>query len=103
GSGSSAMPTRITSMTLARGVLHDVALASRRLAETQEKLSSGKELTRPSDNPAAVARALQLRAEMEGAKQHQRTVSEAQGWADVTDSALSTIADALQRARELVI
>jgi flagellar hook-associated protein 3 FlgL len=97
------MPTRITTQTLTRGVLDDVARASIRLARTQQKLSSGKELTRPSDDPAAVARALMLRSTMEGAQEHQRTVSEAQGWADVTDSALATVASALQRTRELVI
>jgi flagellar hook-associated protein 3 FlgL len=97
------MPTRITSLTLSRGVLDDVARASSRLAKTQEKLSSGKELTRPSDDPSAVARALRLRTEMEGAQQFQRNVAEAQGWADVTDSALETVSDALQRARELVV
>jgi flagellar hook-associated protein 3 FlgL len=97
------MATRITTLTLTRGVLDDVAQASLRLARTQQKLSSGKELTRPSDDPSAVARALQLRTEMEGAQQFQRNVGEAQGWADVTDAALETINDALQRTRELVI
>ena len=97
------MPTRITAQTLTRGVLDDVARASTRLAKTQQKLSSGKELTRPSDDPTAVARALQLRSAMEGAQQYRRTVSEAQGWADVTDSALDTISSALQRTRELVV
>jgi flagellar hook-associated protein 3 FlgL len=97
------MPTRITSLTLSRGVLADVTRASTRLARTQEKLASGRELTRPSDDPSAVARALLLRTEMEGAQQFQRNVSEAQGWAEVTDSALETVSDALQRARELVV
>ena len=36
------------------------------------KLSSGKELTRPSDDPAAVGKALLLRSSVEGTKQHQR-------------------------------
>jgi flagellar hook-associated protein 3 FlgL len=97
------MTTRITSLTLGRGVLDDVARASARLAKTQAKLSSGRELTRPSDDPAAVARALRLRTELEGTQQFRRNVSEAQGWSDVTDSALETIGDALQRARELVV
>ena len=97
------MGTRITSMTLARNILSDITYANSRLSRTQQKLSSGKELTRPSDDPAAVGRALQLRTEMEGAQQYQRTVAEGTGWADVTDSALTTITSALQRARELVV
>lgn len=94
---------RVTSLMLSRGVLDDVSRASQQLARTQQKLSSGKQLTRPSDDPPAVGRALQLRAEMEGAQQLQRNVAEGQGWTDVTDSALETINDSLQRVRELVI
>ena len=97
------MTMRITSLSLSRGVLDDVQRASLRLAKTQQKLSSGKELTRPSDDPPAVGRALQLRAEMEGASQLQRNASEALGWSDVTDSVLRTINDNLQRARELTV
>jgi flagellar hook-associated protein 3 FlgL len=97
------MPMRITALSLSRGVLDDVARASTRLAKTQQKLASGKELSRPSDDPTAVARALQLRTEMESAQQLQRDVSDAQGWADVTDTALTTIVDAIHRSRELVV
>jgi flagellar hook-associated protein 3 FlgL len=97
------MPMRVTSLSLSRGVLDDVARASNRLAKTQQKLASGKELNRPSDDPTAVARALQLRGEMESAQQLQRNVAEGIGWTSVTESALSTIVDALHRARELTV
>jgi flagellar hook-associated protein 3 FlgL len=97
------MPSRITTTTMARRILADVAAANYRLVRTQERLASGKELTRPSDNPAAVGRAIHLRREMEAAKQHQRNASEAQGWTEVTDSALSSIADLLMRVRELTV
>lgn len=97
------MTSRITTLTLARGVLDDVNVASRRLSKTQEQLASGKLLNRPSDDPTAVARAITLRSELEGIQQHSKNVGEAQGWEDVTDSALAGLGDALQRVRELVV
>ena len=97
------MATRVTTLTLSRGVLADTTAASLRLARTQQKLASGKELVRPSDDPSAVARAIELRTQMEGAQNYQRTVSDAQGWATVTDSALETMVTSLQRARELTL
>jgi flagellar hook-associated protein 3 FlgL len=97
------MSMRVTTLMLSRGVLSDVGAASQRLARTQEKLASGRELNRPSDDPSAVARSIEMRNVIEGAQQHQRTVGEAQGWADVTDSALETINDGLQRIRELTL
>jgi flagellar hook-associated protein 3 FlgL len=95
--------TRITSTMLARGVLADLDANRARMSKTQEQLSSGKLLTRPSDDPAAVGRALQYRKDIEATQQYQRSASEAQGWSDVTDSALRTINDALQRVRDLVV
>jgi flagellar hook-associated protein 3 FlgL len=97
------MSMRISTLMLSRGVLDDVGAASHRLARTQQKLASGRELTRPSDDPSAVARAIKWRADMEGTQAHQRTVGEALGWAEVTDAALETINDALQRTRELTL
>ncbi len=97
------MSTRVTTLSLSRGILDDVNRASRRVVESQQKLSSGRALTRPSDDPTAVARAIALRSELEGAQQHGRNVEDAQAWADVTDSALHSITDALQRARELLV
>ena len=95
--------TRITHTTLSRRILDDASAASTRLQATQRKLSSGRELTRPSDDPTAVARAIELRGELEGAQQGRRNVDEASGWTDVTDSALSSITEALQRAREQIV
>jgi len=97
------MTQRITSSMLSRRVIDDVALASYRVSRLQQKLSSGKELQRPSDDPTAVTRALALRSDLEGVAQHRRNVSEALGWTDVTDAALDSIGDALQRVRELVV
>ena len=97
------MPIRTTSLSLSRGVLADVAKANQRLARTQEKLSSGKDLMRPSDDPTRVARSLQLRTEMEGVRQYQNTVGEALGWTSVTETALNQIAEALHRVREMTV
>jgi flagellar hook-associated protein 3 FlgL len=95
--------SRITSMTMARNVLSDLNAANARLTKTQSQLSSGKLLNRPSDSSSEVARAIQLRTDIEATQQYQQNAGEATGWTDVTDSALSSIADVLLRARELAV
>ena len=95
--------TRITSNTLARNVLADINAANARMSKAQEQLSSGKLLTKPSDDPAAVGRALQYRKDIEATQQFQRNAGEAEGWTDVTDSALATIGDAMLRLRDLTV
>ncbi|HZO37200.1 MAG TPA: flagellar hook-associated protein FlgL [Solirubrobacteraceae bacterium] len=94
---------RITDATLIRTVLGDIAGLEGRLSSTQARLSSGKQLTQPSDDPYATGRALGLRADLAATRQHGANVDEASSWADVTDNALSGISDVVSRARELLV
>jgi flagellar hook-associated protein 3 FlgL len=88
---------------MTRSVLSDIQDVSSRLAKTHEKLSSGKELTKPSDDPYATGRALQYRAELAQNQQHQKAVDEANAWQNVTDTALSSINDVVLRVRDLAV
>jgi flagellar hook-associated protein 3 FlgL len=97
------MSTRITSSMISRSVLNDLNEVSQRLAKTQQRMSSGKQITRPSDDPYGTSRALSLRSDVAGTQQYQRNVGEATAWQSVTDSALSKITESVQRARDLAI
>ncbi|MEA2469888.1 MAG: flagellar hook-associated protein 3 FlgL [Thermoleophilaceae bacterium] len=97
------MSTRITGNMISRSVLSDLNDISTRLAKTQERMSSGKQITRPSDDPYGTSRALSLSSDVAGTQQYQRNVSEATAWENVTDAALSKITDAVHRARELAV
>jgi flagellar hook-associated protein 3 FlgL len=97
------MSSRVTNSMISRSVLADLNEVSQRLAKTQRKLSSGKELMRPSDDPYGASRALTMRSSLEGSRQYQRNVGEAIGWQEVTDVALSKMSDTVMRVRELVV
>lgn len=95
--------SRITSSMIHRGVLADLNEVSTRVSRTQLKLSSGKEILRPSDDPFGTGRALGLRSELDGLEQYRRNTADAEGWTTATDTALGTITDIAQRARELLL
>lgn len=95
--------TRITNMMVARSVLSDLNDVSTKLSQTQQRLSSGKQITRPSDDPYGTSRALSLSSDLSGVQQYQRNAGEAEAWQNITDAALSSINDAVQRARELTV
>ncbi len=97
------MTDRITQSMLSTTLLADLQTITDKLARTQGKLSSGKEIQKPSDDPFATARALQFRAELASNKQYQSNVGEASSWQDATDTALSSIDELVQRARDLVV
>jgi len=86
-----------------RAILADLNTVSGKLARTQEKAASGKEINRPSDDPFNASRAMALREEIDGLVQYQRNVSDAAGWQDATEAALADVTSAIQRARELVV
>ena len=97
------MSTRITNGMISRSVLSDLNRADLQLNATQRRLSSGRQITKPSDDPYGTSRAMVLRNDLEGNRQYQRNISDAQAWTSVTDTALGKIGDTLSRVRELTV
>jgi flagellar hook-associated protein 3 FlgL len=94
---------RITSSMIHRGVLADLNSVASKIADTQRKMATGKELTRPSDDPYAVGHALGLRTELEGLTQFRRNAAEAESWTAASDSALGRLTDIVHRSHELLL
>ena len=74
-----------------------------RLAQTQEKLSTGKNLNRPSDSPTDATTSMKIRVQVAQAGQYVRNAQNGIGWLDVTDTMLSGMSDNLRRAGELAL
>ena len=76
------------------------------MAEMQkatEKVSSTKELNRPSDNPADVRSAVQLHDTLSEIGQFLRNIDAATSKVSAMDTALSSAGDLIQRANELAL
>jgi flagellar hook-associated protein 3 FlgL len=97
------MTMRITQGMTNRQVLHDLGATKARLAQEQREISSGKRITRPSDDPFGAGRTLQLAGELEGYKQFKSNVDDGTGWVTATETALGQITNIVQRARELLV
>ena len=97
------MTMRITTSMLQRNVLADLNSVSDKLSKLQMKSASGKEISRPSDDPYHAARAMALRQSLEGNRQYQRNVEDAQGWATMTEDGLDDITSNASLARDLLV
>jgi flagellar hook-associated protein 3 FlgL len=95
--------TRITSSMVQRNILADLNKVSERLTKTQAKAASGKEITKPSDDPYNTARAMATRQDLAATQQFQRNVQDAKSWQDASETALSSITDSVQLARDLFV
>jgi flagellar hook-associated protein 3 FlgL len=90
---------RSVSMRALAGLQSDLAA----MAKTQQELSSGSRISKPSDDPAGTVEALLTRSTIAQTRQHQRSAQDGLGWLGTADSALSTITGDLQRIRTLLV
>ena len=94
---------RITQRTVAQRSTGNLQLALRRLSQTQEKLSSGRELSRPSDNPVGTVSALRFRADIRKTEQYVRNAEDGLGWLGAADQTLTTAMEQIRRVRDLTL
>ncbi len=73
------------------------------LFRTQQQLSSGKRINRPSDDPSGAAQLVGLSESLKVTRQYQRNIDSIRSRLELEDSSLAAVGDALQRARELTI
>ncbi len=81
--------------------LRSLQSALGRLVDTEQKIASGKRISKPSDAPMDVALATQLRAERDANERHLRTLGDARAWLAVQDNALQSASALLARVEQL--
>ncbi|BCV20776.1 flagellar hook-associated protein FlgL [Moorella sp. Hama-1] len=94
---------RVTNRMLNNNVIRNINRNLENMARTQEQMSSGKRVNRPSDDPIVVARVLGFKISIAANDQYKKNMEDAKGWLDASESALGMATDVLQRARELAV
>lgn len=94
---------RITNNTLTGNYLRNLNRNLEQMQKYQNQLSTGKEVSKPSDNPMLVARVMGLDSNIRMNDQYGKNINDSLGWTDTADGALNEVTNTLQRARELVV
>jgi flagellar hook-associated protein 3 FlgL len=94
---------RVTHNSIASSVLANLQGNITRLGETQQRLSSGKQISRPSDSPAGTVSAMELRSQLSANRQYIRNAEDGVGWLNAADSALQGVSEQVIRARGLLL
>lgn len=97
------MITRVTQRSLAATSLAGLQANLGRMQELQQKLSSGKEIARPSDDPTGAAGAMQIRSDQARTAQYDRNADDGLAWLGTADNALQDVSASLVRARDLAL
>jgi flagellar hook-associated protein 3 FlgL len=94
---------RITQRLMVERSLSAMQTGMARLARSQEQLSSGRLINRPSDSPTGTNDAMRLRAQLAADAQYSRNASDGLSFLGRTDNTLTTMVDQVRRARDLVV
>lgn len=94
---------RIATFNAYENVVFNLQSRQKALQTSQEQLTSGKRVARPSDDPVAAARAERSLAEMTRADAHQRALEAARTNTQLTETALGDAGELIQRAREALM
>src|SRR5579862_1515063 len=94
---------RITNQMLLNQVITNLQLNDQALQTAETQVSTGKAINVPSDNPFGASQIVNFHQAIGLNTQLQTNLTSATGWLDASDSALNSMEDDLQRARELAI
>lgn len=97
------MLNRVTNQTMAAAAQRNLQAGQSRLAALQEKASTLQNITKPSDDPAALADSLAMRARLRAADQYSNNISDGNGWLNTADAALGQATNILNRVRDLTL
>ncbi len=97
------MINRVTHQTVQRSTLGNLQQNLSTMADLQAKMSSGKNINLPSDDPAGASDMLRLRGEQRAQTQFARNADDGNGWLTTVDSALTSSLSTMRRARDLVV
>jgi len=92
---------RISHQSVAQRLLREISTGQEALFETQERLASGKAISKPSDDPFGLSRTLAARSDLDLGAQWQRNITVAMDDLGLNEALLGNLGDLLQRAQEL--
>lgn len=95
-------------MRITHGMVSDTTIRNlrnnlNRLESLHNSITTGKRLSRPSDDPSAVARTLTYNNDIANGEAYLRTMDASVSWLNATDSALAEAGELMQRSRELAV
>ena len=97
------MLNRVTNLTMSASAQRTLQTQQARLAQLQDKATSLDKITRPSDDPAATAQALETRALLAANAQYGRNIDDGGSWLTAADSALGQATNVIQKIRDLTV
>lgn len=97
------MSMRVTNQTMMHSAQRSLQTNLVRLADLQDKGSGQRAISRPSDDPAATADSMRVRADLRANEQYGRNITNGEGWLTQLESTMGESKRILDRANDLTL
>lgn len=94
---------RVTNNMMVANFLSNLNNNLREMDKIQEQLSTGKTISRPSDDPVNIIYSLRLNSSITETEKYLDNVANANAWLNTTDTALGQASDILHSIRDIVV
>ncbi len=94
---------RVATRSFYQAVQERILRLTEDLKRVNEKISSGKNVNRPSDDPLSLIDGLNLKTGLSQLEQYQRNMKKGESWLNLSESVLSQTLDLVNRAQEIAI
>lgn len=94
---------RISSTQMQQGAINAINKQQGKLSRTQQQVATGQKIFKPSDDPVAASRVVNLKDSLSSIEQHQLNIDSARARITITEGILTNVVDALHRVRELTV
>ncbi len=94
---------RVTTNMMVNNITANLFRQSERLLDAQTKVSTGKQINRPSDDPIGLGNILQYRSTLSSIDQYSTNVSMGQSWIETSETTLDSIQSLLDQVTEIAV
>ena len=92
---------RITNNIVQRNALAGLQTNLRRMLEAQDRVTTGRRITTPSDDPIGAAQVMQSGGSIRALDQYKRNIESARGRMSAEENVLNRLTDLISRAKQL--
>ena len=95
--------TRISTNQMHQGAMDSMATQHGKLSRTQQQVATGKKIFKPSEDPVAASRVVNMKDTLASIEQHQSNINSARARITLAEGVLNNTVEAIHRVRELAI
>ncbi len=94
---------RITHNMIGAHLINAIQLNLEGLVRSQERMSTGKKVNRPSDDPSGTSQIMAVMTDLDCTRQYLRNVDDGLSWLNQADAAMGNATSLLQQARRIAV